>query len=759
MNKNITMGRVARSRRIRLAAGSILTVLLMSCGVGGRIAPAAPTATVMPAATETASATASPSPSPTVTASATQAPEPTPTPASPVIHIVDLQMIDDQTGWGVFSKSHDPKLFWQLGSYLGRTTDGGNTWLNITPPGTSEIWKEGDNLQLTALDAKNAWVLSACPGWKCNFYSPILWHTTDGGHTWQTISFYLPYFYPRVVQFADEQHGWMRLETSSGMSQAADSLYRTRDGGITWEPIPGGEGGLAISGYYPLFFNTDRGLTWSNPSWMNQDVSVKGNPVVNHWIKKSSDGGATWQWIPAPLPPEELNQGLWKPNDIEHACWEFNNTFVSLEPNVIGFLVKYSPCGMYGTGSLSAYQFSLDEGQTWNSLWSVGDSIHIDNMTGWQLSDQTTMALQMTTDGGRSWQPYPLIQEKGDVSGIFVRLKVAAISQDAVWLHPPERWSVEPRGESSVIVFSEDAGVTAKEIVPTFLDSPYWPGRGLRLESLHMDSPTSGWAMVTGGDSVCTQDGGHTWQPCPPPTEATPAAGIAPMDLKGDLKLDEPISTELTALFPNGMVPVGLQSALEASNRKFLQQVDKAADFMGYSKDDLLQGYSSGYQCSTQRVDVMEAGKVGFARMCMIYYPGAFVSDGRYDLLGFFENSNWYYYYYVLHDATGDTLWPWATSADFISEQAGWRQIALDDQGKFFEIQQTLDGGATWKDLDRVSWQAELEFASPTEGWAIAWPPQPQGSGSLPGIYRDPALVHTSNGGRTWEIIKPVVGP
>jgi photosystem II stability/assembly factor-like uncharacterized protein len=75
----------------------------------------------------------------------------------------------------------------------------------------------------------------------------------------------------------------------------------------------------------------------------------------------------------------------------------------------------------------------------------------------------------------------------------------------------------------------------------------------------------------------------------------------------------------------------------------------------------------------------------------------------------------------------------------FIDGQTGW---AL---GR--DIYKTTDGGHNWQWVKRVTWDGQFSFASPTLGWAVAH------SGS------DVALVHTANGGATWRLLKPVIGP
>jgi hypothetical protein len=347
----------------------------------------------------------------------------------------------------------------------------------------------------------------------------------------------------------------------------------------------------------------------------------------------------------------------------------------------------------------------------------------------------------------------------------FVRPLPGWIAQDLTWLHPQVEWTVQPVDGAAAIVHTTGSGAHDTVIHPTLLEDPLWPGRVLRLVSLHMDSAASGWALDAGGSTVCTQDGARTWLPCQPAAGETTSATPDLPDLKGTFSLGEPLPQELVALFPEGVVPPRLQAAIDEGNRRFEEELEKAVIYYTdpeRTRREIIEGYyGGGYECSTQRVDQAVAGLVGLARMCSIRYPGTWVHGGAGYMLrgGYFINYEWHYYYYVLIDDVGNHLWANVTAADFISRQVGWRQLDLGRQNEFYAVQQTLDGGATWQDVATVSWLAELDFASSEEGWAIAWEPRSQGGIPLPDIYRDTTLVHTTNGGRTWEIVQPVVGP
>ncbi len=78
-----------------------------------------------------------------------------------------------------------------------------------------------------------------------------------------------------------------------------------------------------------------------------------------------------------------------------------------------------------------------------------------------------------------------------------------------------------------------------------------------------------------------------------------------------------------------------------------------------------------------------------------------------------------------------------ATRFTFLDPDHGW---ALGKQ-----IFWTEDGGSTWSAVKTVSWDGEFSFADENLGWAVA-----RSDDEL-------ALVRTTDGGRTWTLLEPVI--
>ncbi len=134
-----------------------------------------------------------------------------------------------------------------------------------------------------------------------------LWKTTDGGITWNP-KLNQPHqgtwFYPSSVSFKDSLHGWCSLY---------GGIYETRDGGQTWIQI------LADTGLFTVYYcpynsyiykgpitseySTDEGATWRMFDSRNIDVgymmNANGVGVATHYGPYASylitrDFGKTW---------------------------------------------------------------------------------------------------------------------------------------------------------------------------------------------------------------------------------------------------------------------------------------------------------------------------------------------------------------------------------------------------------------------------------------------------------------------------------
>ena len=160
-----------------------------------------------------------------------------------------------------------------LGERLMATTDGGESWQEITPsdPGEAPV------LGAQMLDRKHGWVVKQ--GAAADELKIL--RTTDGGASWSNSSLALapsPWDGTPVLEasldFIDANSGWLALRLQSGSSFSLGRLFATLDGGVSWE-----ERSLPAAGTLDF---TDASLGW-----------LSGGPGGEQRFR-TEDGGRTW---------------------------------------------------------------------------------------------------------------------------------------------------------------------------------------------------------------------------------------------------------------------------------------------------------------------------------------------------------------------------------------------------------------------------------------------------------------------------------
>jgi photosystem II stability/assembly factor-like uncharacterized protein len=255
-----------------------------------------------------------------------------------------------------------------------------------------------------------------------------VYRTTDRGEHWTLLS-YLDTVsqYVRSIEFINDTIGFAGLLVSS--SQLTGILYRTIDGGLSWEllqnmPIQPYEGicgmahygnrvvGVGTYGTFPWFYRSDDfGDTWvrvplnSFASGM-VDVYMLNNDTIlisgisdsasgyKANILKSYDGGNTWQQkYLGPYPTTYAWKMFFRPSGLGLTSIEF------------------------GFPTLVAR--TTDWGETWtthqvyNNFGDIGGIGLLNDTLGWVMDQHSTGTWQ-TDDGGLTWHQVLSAASSGD---------------------------------------------------------------------------------------------------------------------------------------------------------------------------------------------------------------------------------------------------------------------------------------------------------------------------------------------------------
>ncbi|MCD6098216.1 T9SS type A sorting domain-containing protein [bacterium] len=197
---------------------------------------------------------------------------------------------------------------------IRRTTDGGHSWWTCFEDTVTEFW------DIAVADSLHIWAVGIQTRWREGISNVTF--STDGGETWSRydypplnlpIPMYSVYFYDSLLGF---------------IGTYDDTLYRTEDGGESWETLEiRSAGGILdifflndtlgwfVNGNSKIFKTTDGGLSWEHISYFSDVTSWDFDiprPRGLHFINENegflasgdlyhtTDGGLSWEIIPLP---------------------------------------------------------------------------------------------------------------------------------------------------------------------------------------------------------------------------------------------------------------------------------------------------------------------------------------------------------------------------------------------------------------------------------------------------------------------------
>jgi photosystem II stability/assembly factor-like uncharacterized protein len=183
----------------------------------------------------------------------------------------------------------DKRVAWVGGSAgeVLRTTDGGRTWQDVSPPDSAGLLFR----DVEAQSARRASVMSIGTGDDSRIYT-----TTDGGHSWRLafVNDEPDAFYDCMDFFAGGRRGL-------ALSDPVDGKFRiaaTDDFGRSWHVLTNAGMPPAVAGEFAFAASGTCLVTSGRDAWF---ASGGGASRVFH----SRDGGLRWEVTAAPIPAAE----------------------------------------------------------------------------------------------------------------------------------------------------------------------------------------------------------------------------------------------------------------------------------------------------------------------------------------------------------------------------------------------------------------------------------------------------------------------
>ena len=369
----------------------------------------------------TVEVTTSPSetPSPSATAQVPQPGQMILEPGSPAV-IDQIRMDSATQGWGIGSASDTSGSIHVL-----KTDDGGQSWREVTPPEQRELMQDIGGWHS---ENRSAWVTYLGTG--------RVWRTTDGGSTWSFAEAGYPMGRRSEIEFADDRLGWMLQEVESGMGSQLVALFRTADGGISWQEIvnPYEDDALQSCRKTGMSFGGEQA------GWVTYDCEDR---YLEAFLDQSADGGTTWIEGVLPLPDGA-------PASVE-AGW-----CSSRDPRLTSLTAGYLIVTCWTQGELSSeYLYhTQDSGEAWDiRSYPGGQPLYVDDMTVMAMGSEQFL----TTDGGNTW----------------TKLKEVTWSGVYDFVSPQIGWAVALDDESleQALVFTSD-GARTWQIIEPRISSP-----------------------------------------------------------------------------------------------------------------------------------------------------------------------------------------------------------------------------------------------------------------------------------------------
>jgi len=384
-----------------------------------------------------------------------------------------------------------------------RSIDGGVSWTRISAQHWSDLNANSVGVFAVSVTPKRVLMLGD-ESFQCRSNSP--WEplgpdTIYGiGDTTFSSNFITPAYSFEQAFFTDANRGWVVGKYGFKPDFTGQIIFHTADGGATWNGQYNGGDGTWNSQYsataaaYGEMFNFAYRLNNVHFTDSLKGLAIGSSPMSDGCILKTSDGGRHWSEKDTFISGEMTGLGLASPGNM----WSL--THCSSDSLVNGQTVLYLDMA-----------HSIDGGQTWQlvntrTTGSIGvgyldingDAFFSDSLHGWACSGLGTII--HTSDGGASWrnQTLPSNWQYAHMASVW-------------FTDSTHGWLVgesDPYSMPAQSVFSLYTSDGGKTWVSRDLKVPPFGGD---LTNIQFTDSLHGWICGESGTIIHTVDGGNSW--------------------------------------------------------------------------------------------------------------------------------------------------------------------------------------------------------------------------------------------------------